>query len=102
MAGCTTPIDLQLACMSKTSEFFTLIIRDGPGNFGLLPNGVFALTKKEFMILETEKFARSKIRCQYATQSGPLLVIDGKIHPKFIKDGASKFVRSRLASAETG
>ena len=83
-------------------EFSPLIISDGPGNFGLLPNGVFCFNKKEFMILETEKFARSKIRCQYATQSGPLLVIDGKIHPKFIKDGASKFVRSGVGISRDG
>ena len=83
-------------------EFSPLIIRDGPGNFGLLPNGVFCFNKKVFMILETEKFARSKIRCQYATQSGPLLVIDGKIHPKFIKNGTSKFVRSGVGISRDG
>ena len=83
-------------------EFSPLIIRDGPGNFGLLPNGVFCFNKKEFMILETEKFARSKIQCQYATQSGPLLVIDGEIHPKFIKNGTSKFVRSGVGISRDG
>tara|TARA_B100001057_G_scaffold165811_1_gene166534 strand:- start:465 stop:1196 length:732 start_codon:yes stop_codon:yes gene_type:complete len=76
------------------NEFSPLITRNGPGNFGLLPNGIFCFNKREFLILETKKFAQSKIQCQYATQSGPLLVIDGKIHPKFIKDGTSKFVRS--------
>ena len=70
------------------------ITGNGPSNFGLLPNGIFCFNKREFLILETKKFAQSKIQCQYATQSGPLLVIDGKIHPKFIKDGTSKFVRS--------
>ena len=83
-------------------EFSPLIIGDGPGNFGLLPNGVFCFNNKEFMILETEKFARSKIQCQYATQSGPLLVIDGKIHPKFIKNGTSKFVRSGVGISRDG
>ena len=75
-------------------EYSPLITRDVPGNFGLLPNGVFCFNKKEFLILETKKFVQGKIQCQYATQSGPLLVIDGKIHPKFIKDGTSKFIRS--------
>ena len=83
-------------------KFSPLIIGDGPGNFGLLPNGVFCFNKKEFMILETEKFARSKIQCQYATQSGPLLVIDGEIHPKFIKNGTSKFVRSGVGISRDG
>ena len=83
-------------------EFSPLINREGPGNFGLLPNGVFCFNKKEFLILETESFATSKIQCQYATQSGPLLVIDGKIHPKFIKNGTSKFVRSGVGISRDG
>ena len=84
------------------NEFSPLITRDGPGNFGLLPNGVFCFNRREFLILETKKFAQSKIQCQYATQSGPLLVIDGKIHPKFIKNGTSKFVRSGVGISRHG
>ena len=83
-------------------EFSPLITSDGPGNFGLLPNGVFCFNMREFFILETKKFAQAKIQCQYATQSGPLLVIDGKIHQKFIKDGTSKFVRSGVGVSRDG
>ena len=84
------------------NEFSPLITRDGPGNFGLLPNGVFCINKRKFLILETKKFAQAKIQCQYATQSGPLLVIDGKIHPKFIRNGTSKFVRSGVGISRNG
>ncbi len=84
------------------NEFSPLITRDGPGNFGLLPNGVFCINKSKFLILETKKFAQAKIQCQYATQSGPLLVIDGKIHPKFIRNGTSKFVRSGVGISRNG
>ena len=84
------------------NELSPLITRDGPGNFGLLPNGVFCFNMREFFILETKKFAQAKIQCQYATQSGPLLVIDGKIHPKFIKNGTSKFVRSGVGISRNG
>ena len=84
------------------NEFSPLITRDGPGNFGLLPNGVFCFNKQKFLILETKKFAQAKIQCQYATQSGPLLVIDGKIHPNFIKNGTSKFVRSGVGISRNG
>ena len=94
-----SPVGMYVENFKKVSP---LIIGDGPGNFGLLPNGVFCFNKKEFMILETEKFARSKIQCQYATQSGPLLVIDGEIHPKFIKNGTSKFVRSGVGISNDG
>ncbi len=84
------------------NEFSPLITRDGPGNFGLLPNGVFCFNMRKFFILETKNFSQAKIKCQYATQSGPLLVIDGKIHPKFIKNGTSKFVRSGVGISRNG
>ena len=84
------------------SEFSPLITVEGPGNFGLLPNGVFCFNKREFIILETRKFAQAGVHCQYATQSGPLLVINGKIHPKFIKGGPSKFIRSGVGVSTDG
>jgi uncharacterized protein YigE (DUF2233 family) len=83
-------------------EFSPLITRDGPGNFGLLPNGVFCFNEKQFLIVESKKYEKSKIQCQYATQSGPLLVMDGTIHPKFIKGGTSKFVRSGVGISTDG
>jgi uncharacterized protein YigE (DUF2233 family) len=55
----------------------------GWGNFHLLPNGVFYLLPGEAGVMETKAFAASGIKPLYATQSGPMLVIDGKIHPKF-------------------
>ncbi|WP_210517492.1 phosphodiester glycosidase family protein [Hymenobacter terricola] len=55
----------------------------GPGNFYLKPNGVFYLTTEATArICKTEDF-RNDGRVAYATQSGPMLVIDGKIHPAF-------------------
>ena len=83
-------------------EVSSLITRDGPGNFGLLPNGVFCLNKREFVILETKEFAHHELKCNYATQSGPLLVINGEIHPKFIKDGSPKFIRSGVGISNDG
>ena len=62
----------------------------------------FALKKREFIILETRKFAQARVHCQYATQSGPSLVINGKIHPKFIKGGPSKFILSGVGVSTDG
>jgi uncharacterized protein YigE (DUF2233 family) len=53
-----------------------LITSDGPGNFGLLPNGVFCIGNS-FAIIESRTFAKTKPACTFATQSGPMLVIDG-------------------------
>ena len=58
-----------------------------PGNFYMDPGGVFAIKKGGVAtILTREELAKNitdTITYQYATQSGPMLVIDGKLHPKF-------------------
>lgn len=75
-----------------------LDLKDGgsEGNFYLKPNGVFAITGKEAVIMESTRFNdwAGKERVNYATQSGPMLIIDGKVHPKFRKDSSNKVVRS--------
>ncbi|MDB5523437.1 MAG: hypothetical protein JWM58_1200 [Rhizobium sp.] len=55
----------------------------GWGNFHLLPNGVFFLQAGKGGVLESKAYTASGIRPDFATQSGPMLVIDGKIHPRF-------------------
>ena len=43
--------------------------------------------------MSTERFARSRSPTrEFATQSGPMLVIDGKIHPGFI-EGSTRLKR---------
>lgn len=70
-----------------------LNLRDGSGNFHLRPNGVFYSTGKQVGVMESGRFAASKILVQFATQSGPMLVIDGKIHPRFDPQSTSFKVR---------
>ncbi len=62
---------------------------NGPGNFSMKPNGVFYMTGKSAGVLETKAFIAKKIDATFATQSGPMLVIDGKLHPRFKKDSDS-------------
>ena len=57
------------------------------GNFYLKPNGIFYITNDNSAgVCQTEKFIDKNIK--YATQSGPMLVIDGQIHPSF-KEGST-------------
>ncbi len=63
--------------------------RDGPGNFHMKPNGVFFIDGNKGGVMETEAFAASGLHPQFASQSGPMLVVDGQIHPKFSADGTS-------------
>jgi uncharacterized protein YigE (DUF2233 family) len=78
-----------------------LITTDGPGNFGLLPNGVFCVGDS-FAVIESRAFAKTKPACTYATQSGPMLVIDGALHPKFLRASPSKFIRNGVGVSADG
>ena len=58
------------------------------------PNGVFYVAGATAGILETVSFLRQKPHTDFATQSGPLLVIDGQLHPRFSRVGGSRKYRS--------
>lgn len=61
----------------------------GWGNFHMQPNGVFFITDGEAGVAETSAYLNTDLRPQFATQSGPMLVIDGKLHPRFLPDSDS-------------
>lgn len=68
----------------------------GWGNFHLLPNGVFfGDAKGHWRVLSTRAFAATvEHRPDFGTQSGPMLVIDGKLHPDIQDDGPSLKLRN--------
>ena len=66
----------------------------GKGNFCLLPNGVFAVTDAGARVVETSKYHTIQDDAVLATQSGPMLVIDGHLHPGFAPDSQSRLIRN--------
>jgi uncharacterized protein YigE (DUF2233 family) len=82
-------------------EVSGIVTSDGPGNFGLLPNGVFCIGDA-FRVIESRTFKRDRPDCRYATQSGPMLVIDGQLHPKFLPGSDSLYVRNGVGVSEDG
>ncbi len=60
------------------------------GNFYLKPNGVFFVDREgNAGILESSAYLKANIKAQLAVQSGPLLVMNGIIHPKFNADSSN-------------
>jgi uncharacterized protein YigE (DUF2233 family) len=66
----------------------------GPGNFHMLPNGVFTVAADgRAAIMPSDRFDRAG-RPRWATQSGPMLVIDGRLHPAIQDNGTSLHIRN--------
>jgi len=82
-------------------EVSRLVTRDGPGNFGLLPNGVFCIGAT-FRVIESRAFKAEGPECRFATQSGPMLVIAGELHPSLLPDSDSLYVRNGVGVSGDG
>lgn len=77
----------------------------GEGNFHLLPNGVFWVDSAgHYHVGTAAVYANRKIAPDAieATQSGPMLVIGGKLHPEFSADGTSRYRRNGVGLDKQG
>lgn len=74
--------------IQNKKTFAVLDTAEGNGNFYLKPNGVFYLTTDNIPVVCTTKDFKNNKKIKYATQSGPMLVIDGKILAEF-KEGST-------------
>ena len=80
-----------------------IVTAGGGGNFGLLPNGVFCSGgARPFAVIESRAFAKASPQCRLATQSGPILVIDGDLHPRFLVDSDSRYIRNGVGVSDDG
>ncbi|MFC0203902.1 phosphodiester glycosidase family protein [Novosphingobium soli] len=77
-------------------KLHALNTKEGWGNFHLLPNGVFyGDAGGSWHVRTTQDFAKSVTdRPDFGTQSGPMLVIGGKLHPGIDANGASLKLRN--------
>ncbi len=88
--------------IEKGQELAPLIRRPGPGNFGLQPNGVFCIAPDRFAVIETLAFDAARPNCRFASQSGPMLVISGQLHPKFLPGSDSTYIRNGVGVSADG
>jgi uncharacterized protein YigE (DUF2233 family) len=79
-----------------------LVTANGPGNFGLKPNGVFCVGPDRYAVIETQVFAAAPPACRYATQSGPMLVINGALHPRFLANSDWIYIRNGVGVSADG
>lgn len=76
--------------------------RNATGNFYIEPNGVFYTTiDGEAFVVPTENFAADG-RVKFATQSGPMLVVDGAINRQFKQNSDNLNLRNGVCIAENG
>lgn len=76
-------------------------VKKGEGNFYLLPNGIFGLTAEGSpFVVQTENFQSDGI--ELATQSGPLMVNEGRIHSKFNPQSTSLRIRNGVGVNHNG
>ncbi len=76
------------------TTYIPLDTLSGAGNFYLKPNGVFYITKdSKAVVCQTKDFIDNG-QINFATQSGPMLLIDGQVHSAFKKGSANLNIRN--------
>jgi len=81
--------------------------KDSYGNFYLQPNGILSVTEegKSFVTTTRNYVTRTDIsngNVKYATQSGPMLLIEGKLHSKFKKGSKNTHIRNGVGILPDG
>lgn len=88
--------------IEKRAVLSPLDTASGGGNFYLKPNGVFYITTDNIPVICTTTSFKDNGKIKYATQSGPMLVIDGAIHPAFKEGSANLNIRNGVGILPNG
>ena len=78
------------------------VLGRGSGNFSMRPNGVFYVENGRAHVRETGRYLEEHHSPDLATQSGPMLLLDGKLHPRFIEGSDSRYVRNGVCASDDG
>ena len=84
--------------ISDGRQLAPLNTANAEGNFFLKPNGVFVVTETGARVVETSEFPSIRERVILATQSGPMLVHRGKLHPAFNAKSESRLFRNGVCA----
>jgi uncharacterized protein YigE (DUF2233 family) len=88
--------------VEQGQELVHVSTRSGYGNFHMKPNGVFYISGDRAVVAETRAFLKQRPQADLATQSGPMLVINGRLHPRFDRNSASLKARNGVGVRADG
>lgn len=94
--GDMSPVGL---CIAKGQQLAPLNLAAGEGNFFLRPNGVFLISDQGAKVIKSEEYPALKEKVEVATQSGPLLLRSGIIHPAFNPNSKNQLFRNGVGVA---
>ncbi|HKS30541.1 MAG TPA: phosphodiester glycosidase family protein [Pyrinomonadaceae bacterium] len=80
--------------VQEGQQVSALNLSDGTGNFFLKPNGVFLVSESGPRIVESAEYPALAQGARLATQSGPLLVRNGTLHPAINAASTSRLIRN--------
>ena len=88
--GDMSPVGL---CVIDGKQIAPLNLAKAEGNFFLKPNGVFLISDQGARVIVSEEYPalQQKEKIVLATQSGPLLLRNGRMHPAF-KEGSKNIL----------
>jgi uncharacterized protein YigE (DUF2233 family) len=66
------------------------------------PNGIFYISADKAAVAETQAFLKQRPQADLATQSGPTLVMDGRLHPRFKRGNTSLKLRTGVGVRADG
>ena len=84
------------------TEISPLNLKNARGNFFLKPNGVFYLSGNGAGVVQSAEFPKVAAKATLATQSGPMLVIQGQIHYRLSNTSTSRYIRNGVGVDDTG
>lgn len=74
----------------------------GTGNFTMQPNGVFGMEKDGKAFVRTTAAMKQAPTPRYATQSGPMLLVDGTINAQFRQGSTNLHIRNGVGIRADG
>ena len=84
------------------NTLIALNTRKGKGNFHIQPNGVFSLADGKARVESSASYQKRPRKSAYAVQSGPMLLIDGRINPRFVENLSSPYKRNAVCTTKNG